>query len=988
MEKSKIYVRQRKRIISTLCVLAMFAALLPMMPQSVARAADNYYSGVCNPLELPAGTYTLDNVTINATNGSGIALAGNVTLNIIGTNRITGSSRRAGIWVPNWYSLTIQGNGTLYATGGDAGAGKDAIHKEGIYGGGGCGAGAGIGSDGGYAGYDETSPGANSGRVTIRETVKVIAKGGNGADGGTGGTQDDQGTVAGAGGGGGGYPAAGIGGGGAAGGNGASNNGETPGAGGGGFSGGGGGSFYGSNSGDAGWNGDGGWNGVNGDSIDDSTWDSGGGGGYFSAGHPNDATNQGGGAIGGGGGAGPYNNTNGRDGGMGGKGNDVIVHPNVTLTASNGGTASGNLKEVTFNRGANQPRQGIGGGAGYTEQSGGSYIQAQVPGTPNNPTVSPENKQVTISWTAPANNGVPITQYEVFQNGTSIGTTNSLSMVKTGLNNGTSYSYTVRAYNDVGWGNKSAAASATPRTVPSVPSAPTVSPGNGQNVITWSVPANNGATITKYELKRGSTVLKSDITGTSYTDTGLSNGTSYSYTVRAYNAAGWGGFSSAGSGTPRTVPATPTISVTAGNKQNVISWSTPANNGASITKYEISRKTGSGSYTVLNSNYTSTSYTDPSLTAGTTYTYRVRAYNAAGWGNYSAEKSASPYTTPGTPSTPVVSPGNGQNVITWSTPANNGATITKYELKRGSTVVKSDITGTSYTDTGLSNGTSYSYTVRAYNTAGWGGFSSAGSGTPRTVPATPTISVTAGNKQNVISWSTPANNGASITKYEISRKTGSGSYTVLNSNYTSTSYTDPSLTAGTAYTYRVRAYNAAGWGNYSAEKSASPYTTPGTPSTPVVSPGNGQNVITWSVPANGGSVITKYELKRGSTVVKSDITGTSYTDTGLSNGTSYSYTVRAYNAAGWGDFSAAVSGTPRTVPNAPAKPSVAPGDDKNTVTWAAPAANGAAVTAYELSRNGVVVSASITSTSYVDSGLQTQYGAQKYFPVDMGLFVI
>jgi chitodextrinase len=612
--------------------------------------------------------------------------------------------------------------------------------------------------------------------------------------------------------------------------------------------------------------------------------------------------------------------------------------------------------------------------AGWGNQSAGAKATPYT--APSAPTiaVTAGNNSNVISWSAPSGNGASVTKYEISRK-TGSGTYTVLSSTHTttsytdsSLTAGTAYTYRVRAYNNAGWGGYSAEKAGTPYAVPGAPSAPSVSPGNGQNVITWTAPANNGSTITKYELKRGDTVLKSDITGTTYTDTGLANGTSYSYTVRAYNAAGWGNFSAATAGIPRTVPAAPAINAAAGNKQNIISWSAPANNGATVTKYEISRKTGSGAYTVLNANVTGTSYTDPSLTAGTAYTYRVRAYNVAGWGGYSTEKSATPYTTPNAPGAPSVAPGNGQNVITWTAPANNGSTITKYELKRGDTVLKSDITGTTYTDTGLSNGTSYSYTVRAYNTAGWGSFSSAGSGTPRTVPAAPAITAAAGNKQNIISWSAPANNGATVTKYEISRKIGNGAYTVLNDNYTSTSYTDLSLTAETAYTYRVRAYNVAGWGNYSTEKSATPYTTPNAPSAPSVSPGNGQNVITWTAPANNGSTITKYELKRGDTVLKSDITGTTYTDTGLSNGTSYSYTVRAYNTAGWGSFSSAGSGTPRTVPSAPGAPKVTAGDKQVTISWTAPAANGATIDSYEVFQDGVSIGSTAT-TSMNKTGL-------------------
>ncbi len=604
--------------------------------------------------------------------------------------------------------------------------------------------------------------------------------------------------------------------------------------------------------------------------------------------------------------------------------------------------------------------------------SAGSGTPRAVPGIPTL-SASPGNGTVTLSWTAPANNGSAIKQYEISRNGSPVTTPNALGYTDTGLTNGTAYTYTVRAQNAAGYGSYSMEVVAVPRTVPSAPSAPSVTPGNGQVVITWTAPANNGATITSYEVYQDGTYIGTT-TSTTLTKTGLTNGTAYTYTVRAYNAAGWGNQSAGTKATPRTVPNAPsTPQVTPGVGKNTIYWTAPANNGAAITKYEVSRKTGSGAYAVVNANVTDTSYTDPSLTAGTAYTYRIRAYNAAGWSGYSPEKAGTPFTTPSAPGAPSVAPGNGQNVITWTAPATGGSAITKYELKRGSTVLKSDITGTSYTDTGLANGTSYSYTVRAYNAAGWGSFSSAGSGTPRTVPAAPAITVTAGNKQNVISWSAPANNGASITKYEVSRKTGSGAYAVVNANVTGTSYTDSSLTAGTAYTYKVRAYNAAGWGGYSAEKGATPYTVPNTPGAPVVSPGNGQNVITWSAPANGGNAITKYELKRGSTVVKSDITGTSYTDTGLANGTSYSYTVRAYNAAGWGSFSSAGSGTPRTVPAAPAI-TVTAGNKQNVISWSAPANNGASITKYEVSRKTgsgayAVVNANVTGTSYTDSSL-------------------
>ncbi|WP_282129678.1 sialate O-acetylesterase [Roseobacter litoralis] len=103
--------------------------------------------------------------------------------------------------------------------------------------------------------------------------------------------------------------------------------------------------------------------------------------------------------------------------------------------------------------------------------------------------------------------------------------------------------------------------------VPSTASAPdqvlgvTASPGDSTVFLSWSAPPANGSPLTDYVLRRtvsGSTTIIADGTGTatSFTDTGLLNGTEYSYTVEAVNSIGAGPQSDSVLATP-SVPVTP-----------------------------------------------------------------------------------------------------------------------------------------------------------------------------------------------------------------------------------------------------------------------------------------------------------------------------------------------------------------------------------------------------------------------------------------------
>ncbi len=267
---------------------------------------------------------------------------------------------------------------------------------------------------------------------------------------------------------------------------------------------------------------------------------------------------------------------------------------------------------------------------------------------------------------------------------------------------------------------------------------------------------------------------------------------------------------------------------TGGNAQISLAWN--ASSGA--TSYHVKRATVSGGpYTQLAATATA-AYTDSAVTNGTKYFYVISALNSAGESANSAEVSATPtapQTAPPTPTNPQATAGNTQVSLAWST--STGAT--SYNVKRSTvsggpyTKVASP-TSTSYVDTGLTNGTKYSYVVSAVDTAGESANSAEVSATPtapQSAPSTPTnVRATGGNAQVALTWSA----SAGATSYNVKRSTVSGGPYTKVASPTSTSYTDTGLANGTKYFYVVSAVNSAGESPNSAEVSATP-SAPGNP---------------------------------------------------------------------------------------------------------------------------------------------------------------
>jgi hypothetical protein len=609
---------------------------------------------------------------------------------------------------------------------------------------------------------------------------------------------------------------------------------------------------------------------------------------------------------------------------------------------------------------------------------------AAAPAAVTDLSAAPGNGSATLTFTAPATNGAPITGYEYLIGGftnnwtplNSTTTGGTVTGTVTGLTNGTTYNVQVRADNSAGNGPASGPVPVTP--APLAPSAVadlTATPGDSSATLTFTAPADNGGTITGYYYSLDGTswdALTGATTSSLGTETatisGLTNGSPYGVQVRAVNGVDGGPWSNTATVTPAAAPAAVTnLTSTFGNTTAALSFTAPANNGASITGYQVSADGGTNWNALTTSTSGSTvTGTVTGLTNGTTYSLQVRAINSAGNGPASNSTTVTPATVPAPVTNLTGQPGNGSAALSFTPPANNGASITGYQVSTdGGTNWNALTTSTSGstvtgTVTGLTNGTAYNIKVRAINLAGAGAGSNTATVTP--APQVPSaiadLSATRGDGSAVLTFTTPAANGAAITQYRYwNSSTGWNPLTTTTSGSTTTG-TATGLTNGTAYGIYVEAQNSAGYGNLSNYVTVTPAAVPATVSDLTAQSGNGSAALAFTAPADNGSAITGYEFTTNgtswtsltTTTAGSTVTGTA---TGLTNGTTYTIGVRAINDVGHGATSNTPSVTPlATVPVTVGDLTATAGDGSVALSFTPPNNGGSSITKYEYATDG------------------------------------
>ena len=634
----------------------------------------------------------------------------------------------------------------------------------------------------------------------------------------------------------------------------------------------------------------------------------------------------------------------------------------------------------------------------------GEETPSTTPGAPQSVRISNQgNAELTVAWSAPsATGGADIGGYVVQWKvkGVSGWATNSTSEeeidnattfthtfnrhLSQSLVNGISYMVRVIAKNRNGRGTASPEVEGKPRTTPNAPTNLQVTEGNKQLELTWRAPTVTGGTDIDYYFveykKDGDANFTSEQTADDtegWTLDELENGKLYTIQVKSHTEGGTSDPSGSATGKPRTIPGAPTITgITEGNGTLTVAWAAPTDNGgADPTKYIIeweewivasSRWQASGN----DEDDKGSPYEIGSLPNGIRYRVVVKAHNAAGTGPASGPMEGTPKTIPDTP-TVSLEPGDEQFKVTWNKPGDGGDEITGFVVQymkdtdtdwtAHSMPGPADTTGTI---TGLDNGHPYTVRVRAVNTAepdagqeyNWG----EASDIPRTIPDTPSVSLTHGDRLLKVIWSKPDNGGDTISGFVVQYKkaadtTWSGT-TPPQPGANDTETTISSLENGVPYDVRVRAVNNVvlddeddyNWGT----SSETPRTIPGPVTNLGVIAGNEELTVSWVAPTpdkNGGAAIDQYILqwKFGNEEYDSESNRqTTTTDlskvlTPLSNGILYSIRVRADNGEVSDNYNwVEKTGTPMTVPGAPTQLRVEAGDKQLIVSWVAPVETG------------------------------------------------
>lgn len=550
-------------------------------------------------------------------------------------------------------------------------------------------------------------------------------------------------------------------------------------------------------------------------------------------------------------------------------------------------------------------------------QSASSNLLSFTSSAPTSVSGTVDDAQSLVTWTTTS--GQSITNYLVQYSSNNGGSWTSVprsasttpSMLVTGLINGTSYIFRVAALNSVRTGTFSSNSSeVTPQTVPGQPTNLSGNPGNGQVILSWDAPTDNGGrNITTYRVEYSSNGGSTwsiyphpNSSSTSLVVTGLNNGTSYIFRVAATNIVGTGTYSSNSANVNLVAP----LSLTFGNRPIAVLGESPGTHSVSATTSPANTGT-----TVFASSTPLICRVNPSsgaLTILAIGTCRITANNS-GTANYSAAPtqtqdipvssgslaglnpedldfltSASVFGS--TSYTLNASSSDTQLTLTIPSGALPSGTLVKIYLNRNLLPPGGIIPSTSYllnfvvgwmnTNDGSLPIATTPLVINAVNASIKKGMVGYGilNGVPTplgtatsdgsitlymtedpllvvvsTKPGAPTsVQASSGLSQSsLVSWTVPENNGGeTITGYRVTASSGGGTCTANGA--TATSCTVNNLQIGTSYTFTVQAINQVGDSNPSS--SSSSITTLGAPIVNAPSTGGGGG----GVGGGGGSV--------------------------------------------------------------------------------------------------------------------------------------
>jgi len=540
----------------------------------------------------------------------------------------------------------------------------------------------------------------------------------------------------------------------------------------------------------------------------------------------------------------------------------------------------------------------------------------------------------------------------------------AVSYIDTSICTNQPYRYRVQAVNtSVPWSTEYSSIVSATTNLPSAPTALTVSRIDETKLnLSWT---DNTSDETGFRIERctgtGCTTFAEIGTVSAnvktYSDTGLSGSLTYRYRVRAYKTPAGGcawdsGYTAIAVGIT-TVTAPSGLAATASNSQQInLSWT---NNTVSETGYRIERCTGSSCTTFLEIATVTgkaTTWSDTTVAHNTTYRYQIRAMNGtvpwnSGYSNIATATTPAQAAPTGLAASAIAT----RATLTWTdrTSDETGFKIERCQGAGCSAFAEIGQVGanvTTYADSTVCSGTSYTYQVRAtrnstptYDTP----YSTPATGTPTAVAAVLTATRSSEAQIN-LTWTNPTTDEDG---YRLERCSGSGCSNfvqIASFAANAVSYSDSSLLPNYTYTYRVNGFNttaACGWQTTSGSASATTTTVAPTGLTATAS-GRSQINLAWT---DTSATETGFKIERctgtGCTnfieIAVTSGSGTTWSDMNLPSSTTYRYRVRATKITPYAwdsEYTTVVSATTASVPVAPTALSAqATSSSQINLTW-------------------------------------------------------
>jgi len=449
----------------------------------------------------------------------------------------------------------------------------------------------------------------------------------------------------------------------------------------------------------------------------------------------------------------------------------------------------------------------------------------------------------------------------------------------------------------------------------------------------WEEPEYTGAGEVEYVVYKGTDpemleMVDNCVTDTNYTDGSVEVGIEYFYSVQAYSYGGSSALSETVNEKYVTLPSAPmNISAVCGKGFIEVLWDSPMDSCGDLNfTYNVYRAEQNDDLKKVAKEEGVPFHNSTGLDNHLEYSFQVTAVNKAGEGVFSEIVTASPMHKPSEPINVECVTGGGFVHLSWSKPTDvGGEPEIRYEVYKGlegrpMALVNCEVYTANYNCTGLDNGLSYCFNIRAVNTVGAGDFSEKFTATPIGPCSEPVdVDIQYGNHFVHLRWSPPEEDGGEKELgYNVYKSTDNNNFILVAENIKDTDYNITELPNGKQHLFKVIPVNSNGEGESTPILTVVPIGPPSAPIRPKAMTGDRSIEVIWEEPmTTGGSETVEYlvqVIEVGGDLVKECIVRETHVNlTGLAGGEEYGITIAAFNCIGTGIAAETSAWFPKTI---------------------------------------------------------------------------